>query len=668
MDKLKMHSPNLAEQNIDKLAALFPNCVTESKDENGKLKQAIDFDLLRQELSRHIVDGPQERYQLNWPGKREALLTANAPIAKTLRPCREESVNFDTTRNLFIEGDNLDALKLLQETYLGKVKMIYIDPPYNTGKDFIYNDNFAEDINTYTSRSNQIDEQANRLVSNTESNGRFHSDWLSMMYSRLKLAKNFLREDGIIFISIDDDEQSNLKKICDEIFGGNNFVANLVWDKNRKNDARYFSVGHEYMLVYFKNSTFVKDEGIVYRGMKDGVEEVREKFNELRKKYQDNWEKVRDDMLEFYSKISPEDTRFPLVRFRKFDGAGPYRDDGNINWPGGGGPRYEILHPVTGKLCKEPASGWRYPNPKRFWEEVEAGKVVFGPDETTVPRIRTNLFENNSQVMVSVNYSYAQTATNEFNNIFDGQRVFDNPKPVKDIKQLINYVTEKDDLILDFFAGSATTAHAVMALNAEGFGARKYILVQLPEICKEKTPAFNLGYESIADIAKDRIRKVGVQFIELKSKNENEIAQDIGFRVLKIDASNMSDIYYSPDAVTQDDLFDQIENVKSDRTEEDLLFQVMLDWGVDLTLPIHRETIADKKVFFVDAQPDNSHGALVACFNKTGGIDEDFIKQLAAFSPLRLVFRDAGFASDAAKTNAEQLLKQLSATTDVKTI
>lgn len=668
MDKLKMHSPNLVEQNIDKLAALFPNCVTESKDENGKLKQAIDFDLLKQELSRHVVDGPQERYQLNWPGKREALLTANAPIAKTLRPCREESVNFDTTRNLFIEGDNLDALKLLQETYLGKVKMIYIDPPYNTGKDFIYNDDFAEDINTYTSRSNQIDEQANRLVSNTESNGRFHSDWLSMMYSRLKLAKNFLREDGIIFISIDDDEQSNLKKIADEIFGENNFVANLVWDKNRKNDARYFSVGHEYMLVYFKNSTFVKDEGIVYRGMKDGVEEVREKFNELRTKYQDNWDKVRDGMLEFYSTISPEDPRFPLIRFRKFDSAGPYRDDGNINWPGGGGPRYEILHPVTGKPCKEPASGWRYPNPKRFWEEVEAGKVVFGPDETTVPRIRTNLFENNSQVMVSVNYSYAQTATNEFNNIFDGQRVFDNPKPVKDIKQLINYVTEKDDLILDFFAGSATTAHAVMALNAEGFGARKYILVQLPEICKEKTPAFNLGYKSIADIAKDRIRKVGAQFIELKSENKNEIEQDIGFRVLKIDTSNMSDIYYSPDAVTQDDLFDQIENVKSDRTEEDLLFQVMLDWGVDLTLPVHRETIADKKVFFVDTQPDNSHGALVACFDKTGGIDEDFIKQLAAFSPLRLVFRDAGFASDAAKTNAEQLLKQLSATTDVKTI
>ncbi|ELY2811641.1 site-specific DNA-methyltransferase [Cronobacter sakazakii] len=668
MDKLKMHSPNLVEQNIDKLAALFPNCVTESKDENGKLKQAIDFDLLKQELSRHIVDGPQERYQLNWPGKREALLTANAPIAKTLRPCREESVNFDTTRNLFIEGDNLDALKLLQETYLGKVKMIYIDPPYNTGKDFIYNDDFAEDINTYTSRSNQIDEQANRLVSNTESNGRFHSDWLSMMYSRLKLAKNFLREDGVIFISIDDDEQSNLKKIADEIFGENNFVANLVWDKNRKNDARYFSVGHEYMLVYFKNSTFVKDEGIVYRGMKDGVEEVREKFNELRTKYQDNWDKVRDGMLEFYSTISPEDPRFPLIRFRKFDAAGPYRDDGNINWPGGGGPRYEILHPVTGKPCKEPASGWRYPNPKRFWEEVDAGKVVFGPDETTVPRIRTNLFENNSQVMVSVNYSYAQTATNEFNNIFDGQRVFDNPKPVKDIKQLINYVTEKDDLILDFFAGSATTAHAVMALNAEGFGARKYILVQLPEICKEKTPAFNLGYKSIADIAKDRIRKVGAQFIELKSENKNEIAQDIGFRVLKIDTSNMSDIYYSPDAVTQDDLFDQVENVKSDRTEEDLLFQVMLDWGVDLTLPIRRETIADKAVFFVDAQSDNSHGALVACFDKTGSIDEDFIKQLAAFSPLRLVFRDAGFASDAAKTNAEQLLKQLSATTDVKTI
>ena len=666
MEKLNMHSPNLVEQNIDKLAALFPNCVTEARGADGKLKKAIDFDLLRQELSRHIVEGPQERFHLNWPGKREALLTANAPIAKTLRPCREESVNFDTTKNLFIEGDNLDALKLLQETYLGKVKMIYIDPPYNTGNDFIYDDDFAEDVDTYIERSNQKDVQGNRLVANTESNGRFHSDWLSMIYPRIKLAKNLLRDDGLIFVSIDDAEFHNLREILDEIFGESNFLAALVWDRNRKNDAKYFSVGHEYMVVYAKNEPLLSANKIIFRGGKDGVEEVRREFERLQVIHGNDWGSVRQGLVEFYRSIPDDDPMAPLKRFTKVDGKGPYRDDGNINWPGGGGPTYEVVHPVTKKTCKLPTSGWRYPNSSRFWEEVEKGRIVFGPDETTVPRVRTNLFENSDQVMTSVHYSYAQTSSNEFNSLFDGRRVFENPKPIGDIRRLISYVTEPDDLVLDFFAGSATTAHAVMKLNAEDGGSRRYVLVQVAETINDTHEAFLAGFKTIPELSRERIRRASNKILE--SQCHESWNMDIGFRTLKIDSSNLTDVYYNPDTIIQDDLFAQVDNIKADRTEEDLLFQVMLDWGVDLALPIHRETIAGKTVFFVAAQADNHHGVLVACFDKTGSVDEAFIKQLATFKPLRLVFRDAGFTSDAAKINVEQLLKQLSPTTDVKTI
>ncbi|WP_330130779.1 site-specific DNA-methyltransferase [Shewanella xiamenensis] len=666
MDKLNMHSPNLVAQNIEQLAALFPNCVNESRGKDGKLKQAIDFDLLKQELSSHIVEGPQERYQLNWPGKREALLTANAPIAKTLRPCRDESVDFDTTQNLFIEGDNLDALKLLQETYLGKVKMIYIDPPYNTGNDFIYNDDFSEENDAYIERSNQKDDQGNRLVVNTESNGRFHSDWLSMIYPRVKLAKNLLRDDGLIFVSIDDAEFHNLKKMLDEVFGESNFLAALVWDRNRKNDAKYFSVGHEYMLVYAKNEPLLSANKVIFRGEKDGVEEVRAEFERLRLSHGKDWDAVRRGLLEYYRSIPDDDPRAPLKRFTKVDGKGPYRDDGNINWPGGGGPVYEVLHPITNRPCKLPTSGWRYPNSSRFWEEVDKGRVVFGLDETTVPRVRTNLFENSDQVMKSVHYSYAQTSSNEFNALFDGRRVFENPKPIGDIRRLISYVTEPDDLILDFFAGSATTAHAVMKQNSEDGGNRRYILVQIAEVINPSHEAFFAGFKTIPELSRERIKRASKTILD--SECHKNWRMDTGFRVLKIDSSNMSEVYYNPDAITQTDLFAQVENVKDDRTEEDLLFQVMLDWGVDLTLPIRRETIAGKTVFFVDADAKNCHGALVACFDKTGAVDETFIKALASFSPLRLVFRDAGFATDATKINVEQLLKQLSPTTDVKTI
>jgi adenine-specific DNA-methyltransferase len=660
MDKLKMHSPNLTQDNIARIRDLFPGCVTEAKGEDSSVKLAVDFDQLRQELTESIVEGPQERYHLNWPGKREALLAANAPIAKTLRPCREESVDFDTTKNLFIEGDNLDALKLLQDNYLGKIKMIYIDPPYNTGNDFIYEDDFSETPSDFLKRSNQVDASGNRLVMNAESNGRFHSDWLSMLYPRLKLARNLLRDDGVIFVSIDDVEFPNLRKILDEVFGESNFLATLVWDRNRKNDAKYFSVGHEYMVVYAKNEPLISENQIIFRGEKDGVEDVRSEFDRIKAIHGSDWVAVRQGLLEFYRSIPDDDSRAPLKRFTKVDGKGPYRDDGNINWPGGGGPTYEVIHPETKKPCKLPTSGWRYPNPTRFWEEVAKGRVVFGSDETTVPRVRTNLFENSDQVLTSVHYSYAQTSANEFNALFDGRRVFENPKPISDLRRLIAYVTGPDDLICDFFAGSATTAHAVMKLNAEDGGNRRHIMVQVAEAINENHEAYLAGFKTIPELSRERIRRAGKKVLE--SVCHDNWNKDVGFRSLKIDTSNMADVYYAPDVTQQDLISEQILNIKPGRTPEDLLFQVMLDWGIDLALPITKKPIQSKDVFFVDGN------VLAACFDVSGSVDETLVKELAQYQPLRAVFRDASYKNSAVKINVEQIFKLLSPSTEVKCI
>jgi adenine-specific DNA-methyltransferase len=655
MDKLKMHSPNLVEQNIEKLAALFPNCVTEAKSEDGSLKQAIDFDLLKQELSRHIIDGPQERYQLNWPGKREALLTANAPIAKTLRPCREESVNFDTTQNLFIEGDNLDALKILQESYLGEVKMIYIDPPYNTGKDFIYADNFAVDTEEYFISSNQKDEQGNRLVSNTEANGRMHSDWLSMMYSRLRLAERYLDDDGVIFISIHHKEIANLRKIADEVFGEQNLLCMFAWrtDGNFDNQAK-FKYCHEYIIAYAKNEGAFPHPLVVDPNTPDDSKIFRPE--------------IRNTIIKNGPKNPPSLVTLPKgfpVAFKQ--GTITKKND---SWP-------HLLNDIHVKEFKliEPVqmfSGWSSKDLLELFIDHNCHPILDAKNQETVFEITsTGAIEAvkvrgkpSHVVSMLAGFGGSQKATAELEElgvIFD-----DYPKPTELIKYFASMINSNDFIAMDFFAGSGSTAQAIMKLNAEDGGSRRFILVQLPEACNEKSEAFKAGFKTIAEISKQRLRLSGVQVLEqIKNSNWNT---DVGFRVLKIDTSNMSDIYYNPDSVMQSDLFAHVENVKEDRTEEDLLFQVMLDWGVDLTLPIHRETIANKTVFFVAAQPDNTHGALVACFDKNGGIDEAFIKQMAAYNPLRLVFRDAGFASDAAKINVEQLLKQLSPTTDVKTI
>lgn len=653
-----MHSLDGVQRNIELIGKLFPNAITEVK-RNGKVEHAIDFDVLRQELSDSIVEGREERYQFTWPDKKKAMLAANAPITATLRPVVADSVGKDGTpggfdsENLYIEGDNLEVLKLLQETYLGKVKMIYIDPPYNTGNDFVYEDDFAQSTEDYMGNSGQYDEEGNRMVTNTESNGRFHTDWLNMIYPRLKIAKDLLADDGMIFISIDDAEVENLRKITDEIFGEGNFVACLVYDKNRKNDAKYFSVGHEYMLVYFRNAQVIAERGIIFREPKEGVEEVKKEFERLKKRYGNDWNRINEELKKLYLSWSKDDERKPLARFTKVDEFGPYRDDGNISWPGGGGPKYDVIHPVTQKPCKCPDAGWRFPTLKRMQEEIDNGRVVFGADETTLPRIRRNLFDFDSQVMRSVHFSYAQTSTLEFNKIFDGKRIFENPKSISDIKELVRYITPKDKtaIILDFFAGSATTAHAVMQLNAEDGGHRKFIMVQLPEKTDEKSEAYKAGYKNICEIGKERIRRAG-----RKIKEDAGLTApadlDIGFRCLRLDSSNMENVYYTPEETRQQDLFSLVDNVKPDRTPEDLLFQVMLDLGVLLSSPIEVKEIAGKKVFNV------ADGFLLACFDHD--VTEETVKAIAQMKPYYAVFRDSSMANDSVATNFDQIFETYS--------
>ncbi len=644
MDKLKMHSPDLIEANIAKLAELFPNCVTETADDKSGLKKAIDFDLLRQELSSVIVEGPQERYQLNWPGKREALLTANAPIAKALRPCREESVDFDTTQNLFIEGDNLDALKLMRETYLNRVKMIYIDPPYNTGNDFIYEDDFVENAEEFLKRSSQKDEGGNRLVGNTEANGRFHSDWLDMIYPRLRLSWHLLLDDGVLVLSIDENEVVNIRKILDEIFGESNliFQITLLCNPKGRSQDKYVANCHEYLLGYSKKQL---EKGAI--NIPKGDDEIAENY------------KLTDKR----------------GRYRELELRNTHREFGKHN-------RRNLHYPFfvrkTGEvfLDEVPDAVAVYPN----WDDGFEGCWTWGMDKARKQRdeivakmikgewkiYRKNYAEDEdgeATKQVKSIWTDKQFHTEKgqatFNELFETKdKIFQAPKSVDTLRQLLLMGAQKNAIVLDFFAGSATTAHAVMQLNSEDGGNRRFIMVQLPEPCDEFSVASKAGYKTIAEIGKERIRRAGNKVLE--GECHNNWHKDVGFRVLKIDTSNMAEVYYNPDAVSQDLLSGQVENIRSDRTSEDLLFQVLLDWGVDLALPISQQTIAGKTVFFVDGN------ALAACFDP--GIDEDFVKQLAAHKPLRAVFRDAGFVSDSVKINVEQVFKLLSPATEIKTI
>ncbi len=634
MDTMDGLSMDLERANLDKLRGVFPECFAEGK---------LDIDKLLG-LCGEYIDNDFEKYRFEWKGKAECLRLAQKRSAGTLRPCPGESVDWEHTRNLYIEGDNLEVLKLLQTAYYRKVKMIYIDPPYNTGNDFVYADDFADPLARYREVTAQT------TKSNPETMGRFHTNWLNMMYPRLRLAANLLRDDGVIFISIDDAEIYNLKKICDEVFGEENYVATLVYDKNRKNDAKYFSVGHEYMLVYFKSAATIYENGTIFRATKEGIDEVKSEFDRLRQLYNDDWAKVNEGLKALYASWPVDDERKSLARFTRVDEKGPYRDDGNISWPGGGGPSYDVIHPVTGKPCKVPSRGWVYPNPKRMQEEIERGRVVFGKDETTTPKIRTNLFEQDKEVMRSVCFSYAQTATQEFNKLFDNVRIFENPKNPNDIKKLVEYVTAQNDndIILDFFSGSATTAHAVMQLNAEDGGNRRFILVQLPEVCDEKSEAAKAGYANICEIGKERIRRAGASIG----------AGDTGFRVFKLDSSNLKTWDAAPIDPQAGDVIGELANrmnamihrVKPDRSDLDMVFEVMLKLGVPLDFPVTEVSVNGKTAYSV-----GEDCLLLVCL--TPDIQPEDVEQMAEYAPAKAVISRDSFADDTAMANAWYILR-----------
>ncbi|MFZ2981947.1 MAG: site-specific DNA-methyltransferase [Sphingobium sp.] len=662
MDKLKMHSPDINQDNIAKIRALFPDCVTEAADDQGAVRLAVDFDQLRQILSDHIVEGPQERYRLDWPGKREALLTANAPIAKTLRPCRDESVDFDTTQNLFIEGDNLDALKLLQESYLGEIKLIYIDPPYNRkkGNDLVYRDDFFGNSFDYLTASGQADEDDRRLVANTEANGRFHSDWLGMMLSRLRLCKNVMSKSGVVLISIDDNELHNVLKICHEIFGENNFVGSITWKNVTDNNPTNVAIEHEYIVVFAKSKTDL--ERIWKSNLSDIKDVLIEVGSDLNSRYQG------DELQAAYQTWFREHKSQlgPLDRYKYVDEGGVYTGSQSVHNPGKEGYRYDVLHPETGKPCKEPLMGYRFP-----WETMQKlirdEKILYGEDHHKIIELKVYAHEFLDKLS-SVYELDGRTGPYDLRSVFpEGAKIFSNPKPVVLMERLVSFCTSSDDFILDLFAGSGTLSEAVLRLNSLEGSSRKIISVQYPEeidISNSDGKAAAKLCEKVglapvvSEISKERIRRAGRRVLE--GTPHEGWNRDVGFRVLKIDSSNMTDVYYRPDEVKQDELFGQVDSVKPDRSAEDLLFQVLIDWGVELTLPINRQTLHGKTVYSVDGD------AVIACFEP--GVTDDLVKDIAARAPLRAVFRDTSFARDADRINAEQLFRQLSPGTELKAI
>lgn len=650
-EKLDLLSMDVTEDKKQQLLSLFP----EARTEGGK----IDFDRLKLALGE-AVDVGRERYGMNWPGKAECFKTIQTPSMGTLLPCPEESINFESTENLIIEGDNLEVLKLLQKSYLGKVKMIYIDPPYNTGNDFIYPDNYSESLLTYLEYTGQVDSEGKKFSTNMDTDGRFHSKWLNMMYPRLYIARNLLREDGFLLVSIDDSEFCNLRGILNELFGEENMVAVLVWDRNRKNDAKFFSVGHEYMLVYARDKVRLTELEVILRAPKEGVEEIRNLFEQFRERYGEDFDRIARELKVFFQTLPGDSPLKPLARYNRVDAGGPYRDDGNINWPGGGGPMYNVIHPTTKKQCKKPRSGWRYPNPERFWAEYQAGRIVFGADESTVPRVRLDLFTNALQVLPSVQYSYAQTAALQFDAIFNGTRVFDNPKPYNDLVKLVEYLTGPEDLVMDFFAGSGTLGHAILASNYVSQSMRRFLLVQLPESITDSTEtgrnSLALGLSTVADITKERIRRV---IRRLNDEDEGKLdlegasQQDRGFRVFKLAESNFKpwDAEINHDANTlkkQIELF--VDHIREDRDTDDLFYEILLKSGFELTTPVERIKLAGKTVYSV------AGGALFICLEKELTIE--LIRTMANAKPERIVCLDEGFAgNDQLKANAVQVFK-----------
>lgn len=621
-----MHTPDLTQSNIDKLAELFPTVMTESRDEDGNVVRVVNFDLLRQELSAHVVEGPQERYQLDWPGKREALFAANAPISKTLRPSRPRSVDFEDTRNLFIEGDNLDALKLLQESYLEAVKLIYIDPPYNTGNDFVYNDDFGQEVGEYLLKSGQVDDERRRVVANTESNGRFHSDWLSMMLSRLKLARRLLSQDGVIFMSIDDREVGSLRRLADEVFGESNFVAQVVWQKRTSPEARKrIGAGHEYVLIYARDI--------------DNIESA-------------------------LSPLPLEDSDRAAFSNPDADPRGPWVSS-DFTAPGfRPNQMYEIVTPAGISVSPPPGRCWMNVE-SEYRKQLGEGRFWFGPERNGIPRRKTYLAERNGKSAwtwwPNNEVGHTQEGTREVRALFDrnGPTYFDFPKPVRLIQRIVQLATRGDasDVVLDFFAGSGTTGHAVMEANLRDGGNRRFILVQLPEEVPAGSEAEKAGYLTVSDLSLERLRRAGAK-VKADAKVDHRV--DVGVRVLSVDTSNMTGVGAVPDALMQGELDLKIDSVKPDRTSEDLLFQVLLNSALDLSSPVGCSEIDAREVFSVDED------ALIACFAEV--VTAPLVREVASRQPLKAVLRDAAFTTDAERINAEQIFAEVSPQTDLKVI
>lgn len=622
MDKLRMQSSNGVEDNITKIAQLFPDCVTETVDErSGQPKHLIDFEKLKQNLSDSVISERAERYQFTWPDKSKAILLANSPINATLRPCREDSVDFDNTQNLYIEGDNLDVLKCLKETYLHKVKMIYIDPPYNTGNDFVYEDDFAQSSEEYLANSGQFDEQGNHMFTNAESNGRFHTDWLNMIYPRLKVARDLLTDDGVIFISIDDNEVENLRKVCDEVFGEQNFIATLIWERAfaPKNDAKFISSSHDYIVMCAKRIENFKI------GRLERTQEANARYSNPDNDPRGVW--TSGDML---VKTYNKSCDYPITT-----------------------PSGKIVNPVPGRC-------WRF-SEESFLEKVKDNRIWFGPEGNGVPRVKRFLSELKFEGMAPTSIlfhkevGHSQEGSKEVTALFGDKGVFDGPKPVRLLQRLLTLANLDDNsIILDFFSGSASTAHAVMKMNAEKQKHCPFIMVQLPEHISEKKK--EQGYETVCEIGKERIRRAGKKIKEESPLTTQDL--DTGFRVLKLDSTNMQDIYYSPKDISQADLFSQVDNVKPDRTGEDLLFQVMLELGATLDSKIETTTVAGKTIYNV------AEGYLVACFDPD--VTDDVVKYIAQMQPAYAVLRDTSMKDDSTATNFEQIFKTYSPDTVTK--
>jgi adenine-specific DNA-methyltransferase len=675
MEKLTSEDPatrsaDMVGENIGRLRAAFPEAITEEK---------VDFEVLKQLLGG-AVDEREEKFGLNWHGKRRARQLALMPSTGTLRPCPEDSVDWDTTRNLMIEGDNLEVLKLLQKPYSGEVQLIYIDPPYNTGKDFIYPDNFQDNIKNYLELTGQTDGAGRRLSSNTEASGRFHTDWLNMMYPRLKLARNLLREDGVLFISIDDNEVDNLRLVCDEIFGEENFIVSLFWEKGRKNDAKLFSVGHDYMLVYAKSKGWLSEKKVRWREAKPGAAEIHEEYQRLKAMHGDATDLIQQGLREFYIKLPKTHPSKKLSRYSNVDDRGVWRDD-NMSWPGGGGPTYDVPHPKTHQPCKVPEGGWRYSTFEKMKQMIDSGRVLFREDHTEPPIRKTylvrgedddaNIDENDEEdvgIQVAGSYFYrsALQASNLMLDLF-GAKVFDNPKDHEVLMRWVSYVCGscKDAIVLDFFAGSGTTGHAVMAQNHADGGSRRYILVQLPERLdpedKDQKVAAKFCDQinkprTIAELTKERLRRAGK-----KIQNENLMfACDIGFRVFKLASSNIR--AWEPDRENLAQTLEaSVEHLKTDRTEADVLYELLLKLGLDLSVPIEEKALAGKTVRSVGT------GTLLVCLAEKIAREDveplalgivDWHKALAPAGESTVVFRDSAFVDDVAKTNLAAILQQ----------